>query len=159
MYERPSVDDVFLKMASVIGERGTCDRGRCGAVLVLNKRVLAAGYAGAPAGMPHCDDVGHDMATRTGADGKTTKHCIRTTHAEINSICNAARNGVATDGATLYCKFEPCFDCAKAVINAGIKRVVCERRYHAAAKSRELLEQAGVELVVVHDELQSYPEQ
>lgn len=156
---RPSVDETFLRVANVIGERGTCDRGFCGAVLVFNKRLLATGYAGAPIGLPHCDDVGHEMVTRTDTSGNTTKHCVRTTHAEINAICNAARNGVATDGSTLYCKFEPCFDCAKAIVNAGIRRVVCERRYHAAAKSRELLVQAGVELTVFHDELEMYPNQ
>lgn len=155
-HSRPTADETFLKIASTMGERGTCNRGRCGAVLVLNKRILAAGYVGAPAGLPHCDEVGHEMITRTDANGISSQHCVRTAHAEINTICNAARNGVATDGATLYCKFEPCYDCAKAIINAGIKRVVCERRYHAAAKSRELLEAAGIELFVAIDEDQKY---
>ena len=77
----------------------------------------------------------------------------------MNAICNAARHGVAIEGSTLYCKMEPCYTCAKAIINAGIKRVVAENRYHAAADSREIFRQAGVELEVVNDELEKYENQ
>jgi dCMP deaminase len=156
---RPSVDEIFLELARVIGKRGTCDRGRAGAVIVLDKRLLASGYVGAPSGLPHCDEVGHEMVTNTDSSGKVSQHCIRTAHAEMNAICNAARFGVAINGATLYCKFEPCYMCAKAIINSGIKRVVCERRYHAAERSRFLFNQVGIELVVMTDELQEYPNQ
>lgn len=158
-YHRPSNDEYFLEIARTVGKRGTCDRGRIGVVLVKDKRILATGYVGSPIGMPHCDDAGHQLNKVTHEDGTVTQHCIRTSHGEINAICNAARYGVAIEGATLYGKFEPCYTCAKAMINAGIKRAVYERRYHAASESRALFEQAGVELVVLSDEVEQYSNQ
>ncbi len=159
VYHRPSNDEYFLEIARTVGKRGTCDRGRIGVVLVKDKRILATGYVGSPIGMPHCDEVGHQMHKVVHEDGSVTQHCVRTSHAEINVICNAARHGVAIEGATLYGKFEPCYTCAKAMINAGIKRAVYERRYHAASESRTLFEQAGVELVVLSDETEQYSNQ
>ena len=69
------------------------------------------------------------MHTVTHANGKQTRHCIRTTHAEQNAICQAARVGVAIEGATMYCKMTPCYVCAKMIINAGIEEVVIESEY------------------------------
>ncbi|MFA6100206.1 MAG: cytidine/deoxycytidylate deaminase family protein [Patescibacteria group bacterium] len=158
-YHRPSNDEYFLEIARTVGKRGTCDRGRIGVVLVKDKRILATGYVGSPIGMPHCDEVGHQMNKVTHEDGSVSQHCIRTSHGEINAICNAARYGVAIDGATLYGKFEPCYTCAKAIVNCGIKRVVCEKQYHAASETRDLFAQAGVELVVVTPEVEAYSNQ
>lgn len=156
---RKSIDEYFLELANFIGSRGTCDRGRLGVILVKDKRVLTTGYVGSPSGLPHCDDVNHEMHTVIHEDGIKTRHCARTTHAEINAICNAARYGVAIEGATLYGKFEPCYTCAKAIINSGIKRVVCEKAYHAAVESRRVLKEAGVELVVLSPEVEYYTDQ
>lgn len=158
-YHRPTCDEYFLEIARVVGKRGTCDRGRIGVVLVKDKRILATGYVGSPVGMAHCDEIGHQMNKVTHEDGSISQHCIRTSHGEINAICNAARYGVAIDGATLYGKFEPCYTCAKAIVNCGIKRVVCERQYHAASETRVLFEQAGVELVVITPEIEAYANQ
>ena len=158
-YKRPSWDEYFLEIAKVVGTRGTCDRGRNGAVLVKNKRILATGYVGAPAGLPHCDEVGHLMSDVVNPDGSVSKHCIRTTHAEQNAIVQAALHGVSTEGATLYIKFEPCFTCTKMIINAGIKRVVCLKKYHAGELSRKFLNDAGVEIVYVEDGTEEYPNQ
>ena len=126
---RPDWDEYFLNIARVVGSRGTCDRGRNGAVLVKNKRIITTGYVGSPMGLAHCDDVGHLMSENIDSNGNRFKHCIRTTHAEQNAIVQAAMHGVSTDGATLYVKFAPCFSCAKMIINAGIKRIVCEKDY------------------------------
>jgi len=142
-----------------VGTRGTCDRGKNGAVLVKNKRILTTGYAGAPSGLPHCDEVGHMIAEISDSNGNKSKHCIRTTHAEQNAITQAALHGVSTEGATLYAKFVPCFSCAKMIINAGIKRVVCEKDYHDSALTKEFFKQAGVELVILKSEVESYPDQ
>lgn len=158
-HKRPSWDEYFMEIARVVGLRGTCDRGRNGAVIVKNKRILTTGYAGAPMGLPHCDDIGHLMSDVISSDGKISKHCIRTTHAEQNAIVQAALHGVSTEGATIYVKFEPCFQCAKMIINAGIKRVVCERMYHAAELTRKFFKDAGVELVILKDEIEEYPDQ
>lgn len=154
---RKSIDQLFLDIAIMVGEaRGTCDRGRSGAVVARGNQLLSIGYVGAPAGLPHCDEVGHLMITKI-INGKESQHCVRTTHAEINALLNASKNGVATDGATIYSKMEPCSDCANAIINAGIKRVVCAARYHAGASDR--LRQAGIEVVILNDAVTAYPNQ
>jgi dCMP deaminase len=159
VHKRPSWDDYFLQMADLVGTRGTCDRGFAGAVIVKDKRLLATGYAGSPIGLPHCDEVGHEMHTVTLEDGTVSRHCIRTTHAEINAIANAARFGVAVDGATMYSKMVPCYGCAKAVVNAGIRRFVATRDYHASNRSKDILKEAGVDLVIVKGEVEKYTDQ
>lgn len=156
---RPTWDEYFLAISRAVGERGTCDRGRIGVVLVKDKRILATGYVGSPIGIEHCDEIGHQMKKVTHEDGNVSQHCMRTSHAEINAICNAARYGIAIDGATIYGKFEPCHTCAKALINAGIKRVVCEKQYHAASDTRVLFDQAGIELVVITPVVEQYANQ
>lgn len=157
--KRPSWDEYFIEIAKVVGTRGTCDRGRNGAVLVKNKRILTTGYAGAPAGLPHCDEAGHMMAETTDSNGNKSRHCIRTTHAEQNAITQAALHGVSTDGATMYTKFVPCFACAKMIINAGIERVVAEKDYHDSNLTKEFFKQAGVKLVILTNEVEKYPDQ
>jgi len=158
-YKRPSWDEYFLEIAKMVGSRGTCDRGRNGAVIVKNKRIITTGYVGAPVGMLHCDEVGHLMSDVVNPDGTISKHCVRTLHAEQNAIIQAALHGISTEGSTLYVKFEPCFVCAKMLINAGIKRVVCQKKYHAADLTRKFFKEAGVEIVYVEDEVEDYPNQ
>ena len=156
---RPTWDEYFLEISRTVGRRGTCDRGMIGVVLVKDKRILATGYVGAPVGLPHCDEVGHQMKKVVHEDESVTQHCMRTSHAEINAICNAARYGISIDGATCYGRFEPCYTCAKALINAGIRRVVCEKQYHAASDTRDILQQAGIELMVCIPEVEKYENQ
>jgi len=158
-YKRPSWDEYFLEIAKMVGTRGTCDRGRNGAVIEKNKRIITTGYVGAPMGMSHCDEVGHLMSDVINPDGTISKHCIRTVHAEQNAIIQAALHGISTEGSTLYVKFEPCFTCAKMIINAGIKRVVCQKRYHAAELTRKFFKEAGVEIVCIEDGVEDYPNQ
>ena len=158
-YERPSWDDYFLEVAHAIAKRATCDRGRSGCVIAKNKQLLVSGYVGAPAGLPHCDDVGHEMKKVTDKDGHESSHCVRTVHAEQNAICQAAKLGVPIDGATLYCRMTPCRVCAMLIINCGIQRVVCERKYHAGAESEAMFQQAGIALEYQHDEVLQYDNQ
>ncbi len=155
-HQRPSWDDYFLEVANIVATRATCDRGRSGCVIVRDKRILVTGYVGSPAGLPHCDDVGHQMKKTIHEDGSVTQHCVRTVHAEQNAITQAARTGVSIEGATLYCRMTPCRVCAMLIINCGIKRVVCERKYHAGAESEAMFKEADVELVYKHDEVQAY---
>ena len=89
-------------------------------------------------------------------DDKVKQHCVRTIHAEQNAIVQAAKHGISIDGATLYCTMEPCFTCAKMIINAGIKRVVAKKKYHAAQLSRKVFEEAGVKFEVLEDDLMKY---
>ena len=156
LHVRPSWDDYFLNLADTVSERATCDRGRSGCVIVKDKQILVTGYVGSPKGLPHCDDVGHLFRKVIHEDGSVTQHCVRTVHAEQNAICQAARRGIALDGSTLYCRMTPCRTCAMLIINCGIKRVVCERRYHDGAESEEMFRQVGIELVYKYDEVQQY---
>ena len=156
---RPSWDEYFLQIAELVGHRGTCDRGYAGTVIVKDKRLLATGYAGSPIGLPHCSEVGHEMHTVTQEDGTISRHCIRTTHSETNAIANAARFGVSIDGATMYSKMVPCYTCAKILINAGIKRYVAIKDYHATKQSKIILKKAGVKLEIINKEIESYKDQ
>lgn len=158
-HTRPSWDEYFLEMSEIVASRATCDRGRAGCVIVGDKRVLATGYVGSPSGLPHCDEVGHLMKRVIDEDETTRQHCVRTIHAEQNAICQAARYGIPIQGATLYCKMEPCRVCAMLIISVGIARVVCKKRYHAAQDTRELFARAGVRLEVIADEVEQYTNQ
>lgn len=158
-YRRPTWDEYFMEVANAIAKRATCDRGRSGCVIAKDNQILATGYVGAPAGLPHCDDVGHQMRKVLHEDGSITQHCVRTVHAEQNAICQAAKRGVAIGGATLYCRMTPCRTCAMLIINCGIVRVVSEFRYHDAEESEGMFKAAGISLEYVHDEVLKYTKQ
>ncbi|MDR2588011.1 MAG: cytidine/deoxycytidylate deaminase family protein [Spirochaetales bacterium] len=158
-HSRPSWDDYFLQIADAVAGRATCDRGRSGCLITRNKTILVTGYVGSPAGLPHCDDVGHQIKKVVHEDGHVTQHCTRTVHAEQNAICQAARYGISVEGGTLYCRMTPCRTCAMLIINCGIKRVVAERRYHAGDESEQMFRAAGIELVYKYEEVQTYENQ
>lgn len=156
LYVRPSWDDYFLEIADTVAKRATCNRGRSGCVIARGRQILVTGYVGSPAGLPHCDEVGHQFRKLIHEDGSVTQHCVRTVHAEQNAICQAAKLGVSIEGATLYCRMTPCRTCAMLIINCGIERVVCEKRYHAGKDAEELFRAANVSLVYQSEELLSY---
>ncbi len=158
-YIRPSWDDYFTEIANTVSKRATCDRGRSGCVIARNKQILVTGYVGSPTGLPHCDDVGHQMKKLIHEDGHVTNHCVRTVHAEQNAICQAAKLGIAIDGATLYCRMTPCRACAMMIINCGIKRVVCEAKYHDGDESEQMFKDAGIQLEYKTGKLQKYNNQ
>ena len=158
-YIRPSWDDYFMEVADAISKRATCDRGRSGCVIARDKQLLVTGYVGSPQGLPHCDEVGHQMKKIIHEDGHVTQHCVRTVHAEQNAICQAAKRGISIDKATLYCRMTPCRTCAMLIINCGIVRVVCENRYHSADESEEMFKQAGIQLNYVSEEVLKYTKQ
>ena len=133
---RPSWDEYFLKLAMLASERATCPRMHCGCVLVQDRFVLATGYNGSLPGSPHCDEVGCLIVDN---------HCVRTNHAEINALCQATRHGVSLDGATAYVTNMPCTACAKALIAAGVRRVVIFSEYHNTLAER-FFEETGVAL-------------
>jgi dCMP deaminase len=158
-YIRPSWDDYFMEVADAISKRATCDRGRSGCVIARDKQLLVTGYVGSPQGLPHCDEVGHQMKKVIHEDNHVTQHCVRTVHAEQNAICQAAKQGISIDGATLYCRMTPCRTCAMLIINCGIIRVVCEKRYHSADESEEMFKQAAIQLNYVSEEVLKYTKQ
>lgn len=144
---RENIDDYFLRIVEVVASRSTCDRGKPGCIIVQDKNILCTGYAGSPRGIAHCDEIGHEMENDS---------CVRTTHAEANAICQAAKNGVKINMATLYCSMTPCYNCAKQIINAGILRVVAAQDYHKSEKSKNIFGQSGVSLVIVNKEVKKY---
>lgn len=153
---RPIWDEYFIAIMKSVAKRSTCDRGRSGCVIVKDKQILTTGYVGSPSGLPHCDEVGHLIKEIKHEDGRTTKHCLRTSHAEQSAICQAAKMGIPIKDSTLYCQMTPCPTCAKMIINSGIKRVVCENHYHAEKETLGLFKNAGIKLEVLNDEVQKY---
>ncbi|MBF0489754.1 MAG: cytidine/deoxycytidylate deaminase family protein [Candidatus Omnitrophica bacterium] len=119
--KRPNWDEYFLKLAMLASERATCPRMHCGCVLVKNKNVISTGYNGSIPGDEHCEDVGCMVVDN---------HCVRTVHAEMNALVQAARRGNAVEGSSAYVTNMPCTTCAKSLIVAGIKRVVIFSDYH-----------------------------
>ena len=158
-YVRPSWDEYFMEIANTVSKRATCDRGRSGCVIVRDRQILVSGYVGSPIGMPHCDEVGHQFKQIIHEDGTKTQHCVRTVHAEQNAICQAAKRGIALEDATLYCRMTPCRTCAMLIINCGISRVVCEKKYHSGSESEEMFRLAGIQLDFFSEEVQQYEKQ
>ena len=143
-YRRPTWDEYFMEVCRSIAKRATCDRGRSGCVIARDNQILVTGYVGAPTGLPHCDEIGHQMKKTQHEDGTVTQHCVRTVHAEQNAICQAAKRGISIEGGTLYCKMTPCRTCAM---------------YHDSADTIEMFRQAGIRLEHIHDEVESYRNQ
>ena len=133
---RPSWDEYFLKLAMLASERATCPRMHCGCVLVKDKYVLSTGYNGSLPGLEHCEDVGCLIVD---------EHCVRTNHAEMNAIAQAARHGISINGATAYVTNMPCTTCAKALLAAGIARIVIFSDYHGSL-AEQFLDESGVPL-------------
>jgi len=136
MDRRASWDEYFMNIARVVASRATCDRKHVGAVLVRDRTILSTGYNGSIRGLRHCSEEGHMME-----DG----HCVRTVHAEANAIIQAAKNGVAIDGATIYTTASPCWPCFKIIANAGCQRIVFGEFYRDP-RIFDYAKQLGIEL-------------
>ncbi len=134
---RPSWEDYYVDLARLVARRSTCPRRRVGAVMVKNQRLIATGYNGAVRGAPHCDEVGCLME-----DG----HCVRAVHAELNAIIQCAWEGVSSRGASVYTTDFPCVTCAKAMIQAGVERVVYLAPYPDRHSAR-ILQEAHIQLL------------
>lgn len=158
-HKRPNWDEYFFGIIDAIAKRATCDRGRTACVIVRDNMILATGYVGAPKGLPSCDEVGHLMEYTIHSDGVKRGHCVRTTHAEQNAIAQAAKHGVAIDGAKMYTKMAPCLHCAKMIINSGISEVVCLKGYHAGATAEQFLRDAGVKITIIDKKAEEYENQ
>ena len=139
---RPDIDEYFLKIASVIGERATCQRHHMGAIAVKDKHILATGYNGAPAGLKDCLKLGCLRNEKGIPSGKSAEIC-RAVHAEQNVIIQAALHGVSIQGATIYCTHSPCVLCAKMLVNSRIARFVSFGRY-ADDEFLTLFKDAGI---------------
>ncbi|ADE56548.1 MULTISPECIES: deoxycytidylate deaminase [Aminobacterium] len=141
---RPDWDSYFMMIAAVAATRGTCLRRKVGAVIVRDLQIISTGYNGAPKGLPHCSEVGC-LRDKLGIPSGERHEICRGSHAEINAIAQAAAVGTRTEGAVLYCTHEPCSFCTKAIINAGIRRIVFVYPYPDALAS-EMRSQASLEV-------------
>lgn len=141
---RPSWDEYFMGIAEQVAGRATCVRRACGAVLVKEKRILATGYNGAPAGLRHCEEIGC-LREELGVPSGEKHELCRAIHAEQNAVVQAARHGIAIDGATVYCTHQPCVLCGKILINAGVTEIVYRDAYPDPL-SQQMLAEAGVGL-------------
>ncbi len=139
---RPSWDEYFMAITGQVAERATCTRRHIGAILVKDKRILATGYNGTPAGLAHCDEMGCLREQRDIPSGTQHELC-RGIHAEQNAVIQAARHGIAIDGATVYCTHQPCVLCAKILINAGVQEVVYREAYPDPL-AEAMLSEAGI---------------
>lgn len=135
--QRTSWENYFLGIARMVATRATCPRKSVGCVLVRDRMIVSTGYNGSIRGMPHCTDVGCEMV-----EG----HCTTVLHAEVNAIVQAARNGVRIEGAECYVTASPCWNCFKALANAGVKRIVYGEFYRDD-RIFAVAERLGIEMV------------
>ncbi|RMF09535.1 MAG: deaminase [Candidatus Neomarinimicrobiota bacterium] len=146
--KRVSWTEYFMNIAREVATRSTCDRKHVGAVIVRGKTILSTGYNGSIRGLPHCDEVGHEME-----DG----HCVRTVHAEANAIVQAARHGVRIEDAEIYVTASPCYHCFKLIANAGIKKIYYGEFYRDERILHHARE-AGIELVTMSGDQEEEPD-
>ena len=140
--QRPSWDQYFMDITSLVATRSTCRRRQVGAILVKSRNILATGYNGVPSGISHCDTAGCLRERLKVPSGERHELC-RGLHAEQNAIIQAAVHGVAIEGATLYTTLHPCILCAKMLINCGVREIHYLEGYPDDL-SREMLAEAGV---------------
>ncbi|MCC8112584.1 MAG: dCMP deaminase family protein [Bacteroidales bacterium] len=139
MEQKQSIlDKRYLRMTSIWAENSYCERRKVGALIVKDKMIISDGYNGTPAGFENiCEDE----------NGVTKPYVL---HAEANAITKVARSNNSSEGATLYVTASPCMECAKLIIQAGIRRVVFNELYRITF-GIDLLQRAGVECVHVPD--------
>ncbi len=130
------LDERYIRMARIWGENSYCKRRRVGALIVKEKMIISDGYNGTPSGFENvCEDE----------NGRTKPYVL---HAEANAITKVARSNNSSDGATLYVTCSPCIECAKLIIQSGIRRVVFSELYHNS-DGIDLLSRNGIETVLV----------
>lgn len=139
MNKQELLDRRYLRMAIIWAENSYCQRRQVGALIVKDKMIISDGYNGTPSGFENvCED-----------DNNVTKPYVL--HAEANAITKIARSGNNSDGATLYVTDSPCIECAKLIIQAGIKRVVYAKEYRLK-DGIELLQRAHIEVKYIPTE-------
>jgi dCMP deaminase len=140
-------DKRFMDLAAFVGTWSSCfqENRQMGAVIVKNKRIITTGYNGASSGIESCKERGECMRRKKGIASGTQAEICYAVHAEQNAIVQAARLGIAVEGATIYITHQPCSICAKMIINSGIVRVVYKQGY-PDEWALELFKQAGVKV-------------
>lgn len=143
MGERISWEHYFTDITKKVSVRATCDRLKVGSVIVKENDIIATGYNGSPTNEVHCIEDGCLMK-----DGS----CIRTIHAEINAIMQCVKHGISLSGATIYVTHYPCYNCAKHIVQVGIKDIVYLEDYRNDPETEELFNRQGVKITKVDRE-------
>ena len=144
--KQKSLDKRYLEMAQIWSGNSYCKRRQVGALIVKDKLIISDGYKGTPSGFENiCED-----------ENNVTKPYVL--HAEANAITKVAKSNNSSEGATLYVTTSPCMECAKLIIQSGITRVVYSQNYHTS-DGIDLLKRAGVELVYIDFEKDTYEQQ
>lgn len=144
--KRPSWDEYFMTYAMLAATRSTCLRRRVGAVAIINKRILATGYNGAPSGIEDCLEKGYCKRERLNVPSGERHELCRGLHAEQNLIIQAAKTGVSLEDSIIYSTTYPCIICAKQLINIPIKEVNFLASY-ADNETEGLFEEAGIKMI------------
>lgn len=142
---RPDWDTYFMDIAYAVGRRGNCSRRKVAAVIVKDKRIISTGYNGTPRGVKNCFEGGCARCASNTPSGSGLGECI-CSHAEENSITQAAYHGISTKDATIYVTLSPCLTCSKMIINAGIKEVIYDEEYSFNEQTIALLKEANVKV-------------
>ena len=132
--------EMFKEMLRTVEKRSTCLRSKVAAIIEKDGRVISLGYNGPASGFPQClpQTEFHRSCECMGPS------CTRSIHAETNAIAFAAKAGICIEGATMYCSMSPCINCAKLIINSGIKKLIYVEEYRNR-EGLELLSKAGIE--------------
>ncbi|MBN2140483.1 MAG: cytidine/deoxycytidylate deaminase family protein [Desulfovibrionaceae bacterium] len=147
MSERLPWPVYFMRIAHLVAERSTCLRRKVGAVAVRDKRILATGYNGPPAGVPHCEEVGCIREIMGVPSGERHELC-RGLHAEQNVIIQCAVHGVSMKDTELYCTTQPCLICTKMLINCQVRAIRFAERYPDEL-AEKMLREAGVDFALL----------
>lgn len=142
---RPGWDEYFMRIAENVAMRSNCMKRKVAAVVVKDRRIISTGYNGTPRRVANCNEGGCPRCNSLADSGTRLDECL-CSHAEENSIVQAAYHGITLKGSTLYSTCSPCLICTKMIINAGIARVVYNLDYPLHGTSKHLLEEAGVAL-------------
>ena len=142
---RPDWDTYFMDIAHVVKTRSNCSRRNVAAVIVKDRRIISTGYNGTPRGVRNCNEGGCPRCASNAPSGTGLGECI-CSHAEENSITQAAYHGISTKGATIYVTLSPCLMCSKMIVNAGIREVVYDEEYSVTEQTKAVLAEAGVVL-------------
>ena len=138
-------DKRFMDVAKLVGSWCSCNRRKVGAVIVNKNRIIATGYNGAPTGVENCKERGCCIRDELKIESGTRSEVCYSVHAEQNAIAQAAKLGIAVEGATIYVTHQPCSMCTRIIINSGIKRIVYGLEYPDEF-SMKILKEAGIEL-------------
>ena len=141
--QRPSWDEYFMNIAKVVASRSNCMKRKVAAIIVRDKRVISTGYNGTPRGTRNCNEGGCPRCNNLAASGTALDECL-CSHGEENAIVQASYHGVSLKDAIIYSTFAPCLQCAKMIINSGIREVIYNMDYPLNESAFQLFQEAGV---------------